>query len=892
MGYNVLLRNQPNRRGGGCLAYIKKSLHPSELNHPVLDHVSDSIWFSVPLNNQELVVGCIYRQPGQNISDIPHIIDAFNYIAALPPSPKIIAGDFNLPHICWSSHSAPHRLWDFMSCIRIGLWTQHVTNPTRGCNILDLVFSTGISDMGTSVDDHTTGSDHKIVNFHFSAARLESTCSAPKKPFHQIDWNSVQAVLRTLSWDVFFLTQNPQLAADILYSNFFRCIDLLLPTLPNAKQRNNGKHSKAILLLKNLKRSYELSRDFSLLLRIDRLSKELQRSDERRLLKQETSALIHANRAGQLAFLMKARTKNARTTIPFISVSNSHYINSPIAISEAFNTYFATSLIIETNISATTPPLLSHEQLSTIDFQLNTIRKTLTTVKPSFKPGPDGIPPAMLSLGGSDIALLLLNLFNLSMKFAVVPSQWKTSIIIPTHKKGPLHDPANYRPINHTPVISRAMERIIKDQMSQFLLSQNLIDSRQHGFLKSRSCVTCQFDFLNLITSTADTGKAFIVIFLDMTKAFDRVPHSRLLNKLRSYGILDPLHSWLSSYLSMRSQVVCIDDTLSQPKPVTSGVIQGSVLGPLLFLIYINDVFTTFKHGCPFLFADDIKIVYTFDPDSLNPAISAINEDLRNLEAWCSSWLMKFSVPKCMVLTFKCCLQPGTFTLNDAPITCSPVVRDLGLQYSCTFNFSEHTPLQIAKAKRTINMILRSFHLRPCRLCLYKSHARPLLEYCPIIFSLVRKADRVAIENVQRLFTKQVVGFSTPLTYRLRCELLALEPLWFRRVKLNLGFLHKLVHGLVHSASQPLEVSSHSPYFLRHGDFKIRLPIAKSALRYNFFLPVYSKLWNWLPPSVRSCASPIQFKSALASFLSVEQLIEFYNPYTSLDRAFEDGLSV
>ncbi|MBM6549286.1 RNA-directed DNA polymerase [Streptococcus dysgalactiae subsp. equisimilis] len=872
------------------MAYVKNQFHPTKLTHNLLDCLSDSLWFSVPLEQQDLIIGCIYRQPGHDVADFPHIIQAFNYVVDLPIGPKIIAGDFNVPQICWSSLTAPSNLLDFISCIQAGLWTQHVTVPTRGRNILDLIFSSGISDISSSVVDYTAGSDHKIVICHFPAPLRERVRIAPKKPYHLIDWNCVQPVLRTLSWDAFFLTQNPQLAADTLYFNFTTCIDILMPITNRNQSRSNRVQSKAKHLLQNLERSFINSRDFSLILRMDRLSREIQRNEERRLRMQESKALRCNDKTSQLALLLKSRTPNVRASIPFICVSSSHYIYSPTAISEAFNTHFASSLNTEPISSYDEPLIQPNVKLHTIDFQLHTIRKLLMAVRPSYRPGPDGFPPALLALGGSDIALLLLNLFNLSMKFAMVPSQWKTSIIIPRHKKGPLHEPNNYRPINHTPVVSRLMERIIKEQVAEFLLCNNLLDKRQHGFLKSRSCVTCQFDFMNLITTIADSGKAFIVIYLDMTKAFDRVPHTRLLSKLCSYGISEPLHSWISSYLSMRTQVVCIDGHLSQPKPVSSGVVQGSVLGPLLFLMYINDVFSTFKNGSPFLFADDLKIVYTTAQDTLSSAVAAINEDLRNLERWCVSWMMKFSVPKCMVLTYKCHLQPGTIILDNVPIPSNHIVRDLGLQYSCTFNFSEHTALQVAKAKRTINLILRSFQLRTCKVILYKTHARPQLEYCPIVFSLMRKADRVAIENVQRLFTKQIVGFSSPLTYRQRCERIHLEPLWFRRTKLNLCFLHKLIHGLVHTSTEPLLTPLQHSYSLRHSDFKIRLPLSRTALRCNFFLNVYTKLWNWLPHSIRTCTSHLQFKSALNRFLSVSKLTEFLNPYTSLDRAFEEGL--
>ena len=264
----------------------------------------------------------------------------------------------------------------------------------------------------------------------------------------------------------------------------------------------------------------------------------------------------------------------------------------------------------------------------------------------------------------------------------------------------------------------------------------------------------------------ADNGMALIVPCLDMPKAFDRWPHLHLLAKIRSFGITDTLLPWINSYLSNRSQVFSINGHCSKPKPVTSGVIQGSFLGPLLFLMYINDIFLSVSHGTPFLFADDIKIVYSFKPECIASAISNISEDISALHRWCSTWQMNFSADKCEVLTYKCKLPPGSLTVCGSTIANKQIVRDLGLNYSCTFNFSEYSALQVAKARKCLGLIFRSFQLRDCILFLYKSHARPLLEYCPLIFSSMRKSDRIGIESVQRSFTKRLIGWSSALTYK------------------------------------------------------------------------------------------------------------------------------
>ena len=159
---------------------------------------------------------------------------------------------------------------------------------------------------------------------------------------------------------------------------------------------------------------------------------------------------------------------------------------------------------------------------------------------------------------------------------------------------------------------------------------------------------SCQYDFLNHITTCRDTGHNVIIIYFDLCKAFDKVPHQRLIQKLKYLGIDNPLLTWISSFLHNRYQIVKVNNTYSKPTLITSGVVQGSVLGPLLFLLYINDIRKEIKNGKCFLFADDLKVVYSSPRNIENT--KSIQEDLARLETWSRQWLMPFSPSKCGVI--------------------------------------------------------------------------------------------------------------------------------------------------------------------------------------------------------------------------------------------------
>ena len=230
-----------------------------------------------------------------------------------------------------------------------------------------------------------------------------------------------------------------------------------------------------------------------------------------------------------------------------------------------------------------------------------------------------------------------------------MPSEWKTANVTPIHKKGSKSDPGNYRPVSLTCIPCKLQEACIKDAIMKHLLEAALINDSQHGFMSRRSCTTNLLQFLERVTSEVDMGRAMDVIYLDFSKAFDKVPHRRFIEKFRSLGIGGEVVQWIEEWLRGRKQRTVVNGEASDWSTVLSGVPQGSVLGPLAFIVFINDIDRCGNNLITLLskFADDTKLgqVIYDQQEAL-----ALQSCLDNLEEWAEQWGMNFNVAKCKVM--------------------------------------------------------------------------------------------------------------------------------------------------------------------------------------------------------------------------------------------------
>ena len=291
-----------------------------------------------------------------------------------------------------------------------------------------------------------------------------------------------------------------------------------------------------------------------------------------------------------------------------------------------------------------------------------------------------------------------------------MPEVWKLAHVTPIYKKGGKSNPGNYRPVSLTCVVGKLLERLIYKRIIDHLELNKLIKGSQHGFRSRMSCATNLVNFLNFVTGGIDEGNPVDVVYFDFSKAFDKVSISKLLVKLKAYGIKGKLLKWISNWLTGRKQCTVLNGHQSEWVFVKSGVPQGSVLGPLLFIIFIDDI-----DDC----ANTISMLSKFADDTKAGHIINNNDDIEKLQAcidrmadWANKWAMKFNVEKCKVLHFGHNNLRHIYSMNNAPLSEFDNEKDIGVLVTNTLKPSKHCKRAAGVGMGVLYQILRSFHYR------------------------------------------------------------------------------------------------------------------------------------------------------------------------------------
>lgn len=451
-----------------------------------------------------------------------------------------------------------------------------------------------------------------------------------------------------------------------------------------------------------------------------------------------------------------------------------------------------------------------------------------------------------------------------------VPSDWLVGKIIPVHKTGNKSLSENFRPISLTSLPCKFMEHIIVKNITKFLEDNNFFYCYQHGFRKGYSCETQLAGLTHDILDNLDTGGQTDAIFLDFSKAFDRVPHRRLFSKLSNLNIDPPALVWIQALLTNRKQYVTVNNTSSSFASVSSGIPQGSVIGPLLFLIFINDLPSNLSSRIR-LFADDCIVYRTIRCDS---DFYALQSDLDTISEWCARWQLPLNSDKCKVLSFTR-VTPLEHSYHLRPCILQRVssYKYLGLHFSSDMSWSEHISIIVSNANRTLSFLRRK--LRHCPVSMkrtvYTTFIRPSLEYASSIWDPYHVTHSSLIEAVQNRAVRFILNnYSHDASVTAMKTYLSLPTLALRRMVSSLCLFHKIFHNSLLSADM-LEAPTFISPRMDH-IYKVGL---KSS-HHDYFLHSFGcrapRLWNALPQNIVLIGDIGKFKEAIYS-----HIIDHYN---------------
>ena len=593
----------------------------------------------------------------------------------------------------------------------------------------------------------------------------------------------------------------------------------------------------------------------------------------------EQSAL-QAIKSNPKAFYKYAKKfRKSKSLIKLLTNDDGSIISDLSEIANTFQKQF-TSVFSDTSAPNKVVPELSEQvnsQFSDIDFSVDHVISAIDEINVNSSCGDRHIPAPVLKNCKHSLSIPIHLMWQDSMIEGIVPAFYKEQTIAPIHKKGSKSVAANYRPISITSHVVKIFERIIRKQLVHYLDENDLLCSNQHGFRAGKSCLSQLIAHIDNILDNGMQGLETDVIYLDFAKAFDKVDHEILIRKLSNFGINGPILHWLTSFLSDRFQTVHVGGYESFRAIVKSGVPQGTVLGPILFLLYINDLNECLTHSLSSMFADDSRILHSIS--GMNDT-KLLQEDLMNVTEWSNHNNMELNEDKFQFVSHKFkktfldnlpfSKEFTTYTTAKGKVL-DPLssVKDLGVRISCDLSWSDHIGEIVDKARQTLAWSLSVFYDRSITtmMVLYKSFVRSKLEYCCPLWHTRVLGDIQLLESVQRTFTSRINGMER-LNYWERLERLHLLSLQRRRERFLIFYVWKIIYN-----NNLNELGLQFRLSDRRGLTVLIRPLENAnskvqTLYDNSFAFLGAKLWNMLPAQVSLISCFSSFKIKVDQFLS------------------------
>lgn len=712
-----------NVRGGGCLIACKNNISVTQLITWENEINYENVWICIGTNNggkNKVYINCVYLPPTTSYEGYKNYLDHLSNKVNNAPrgSQFVIIGDFNLPIISWMKMDnfclpfeyegrAATELFSTLAFTNLKQFNHYKNNYNK---TLDLVFS-NVENITicppysslTSEDNYHPALIVKIKHENIKYMKFSKT---NRFNFFRANYDLINFELSQINWTDSLNDSD----IDVMVSKFYQIINSLInkivPLIKYKETKYPIWYSENLIRLikekfkyKNRFRKYSNPLDKQKFIELRRKIKYEQRIDH---IKYQDN-IENAVKENSKVFFAYTKARNETNTLPNIVKFKNVVTDDPKKVANLFADYFEEVYESNSNDKFVNNDCNCNSHLNITENEVMNVIKKLDKNKNT---SPDGIPSVFYINTAKEIAKPLSIIYNLSLKTNSFPKLFKLSYVIPIHKSGDKASVTNYRPISIISVTAKIFERIVYN----FIYSnvQHLIAPEQHGFCSNKSTLTNLLEYGDFITKFIKSGGQIDVIITDLKKAFDKINHTKLVNKLKKFNINPCLLNWIFSYLNNRNQIVCINNYKSRPITPTSSVPQGSILAPLLFILFINDLPSILSCKC-LLFADDLKIFIKIV--SINDIIK-LQDCLNKLAEWCSENSLFLNESKCFAFTITRKLRNNIllrdYSINNVTLNRVNTTNDLGVIFDEKFTFNAHINNIVLRALKMLGFLSRT----------------------------------------------------------------------------------------------------------------------------------------------------------------------------------------
>ena len=881
-GY-VIERTDRNRHGGGVAIYVKEDIHYKRRCD--IENINDigSVWIEIKqIRKKPIIIGSLYCRSQSEVPEFLELLSEMMDDVTNENKETILLGDLNCDFL--KKNPVTSHMSSFMNMYNLD---QLVTKPTRitpnSKTLIDVILSTDCSICVDTDVVHHSFSDHSLVhttvlsNPKKKGSKNVNHVTKTFRSFKNFNVHNFVKDLNNIDWDI-----HDSSSVSVAWNSFVNKFTTMCNK--HAPVKSIRFRQKSCPWLEHRDDIFNVmhERDYHHNKAIHCTDEQNHHWNEYKVLRNKVNIMMkeakkdyYTNKINDSAGNMSDMWKTLKELLPNKKgdLSNLPTVsNSDMELANDFNEHF-TNIGTASTPSSTSSRVYDHDRHGGNKFtftkiSIDQVVDELKAISQNKGSGLDGLSTKLIKYGTEAIAPILCKIFNMCLKQGSVPDELKVARVTPIYKSGSKDEFSNYRPISVLPICSKILEKIVHKQLYKYVTDNNSMYVGQSGFRQQHSTCTALIKTLDKWNIEIDKGNYIGAVFVDLSKAFDMVNHKLLIAKLNSFGITGIENKWFKSYLNNRTQCVSVNGTISNPKTIMSGVPQGSILGPLLFLLFINDMSDSIMNSTVDMYADD-TLIYFCHRD-VKTIETCLNNDLASLSKWLDDNLMKANVSKTNVMLLGTSAKTSRINhinvvMNNCTVEKVNSFKYLGVNIDANLKWNDHVSNVCRKMCNCLGILrrIKPFVPQSSLITIYNTMFLPHLDYGIIVWSNCGHSNLSKLQKLQNTAMRIILG--APFRTHIKDML---KTLGFMDVRDRISYvtgcmMYKVLNGKTPDYLNDLfkHVNNIHPICTRQskaGDLyipKCNTNYGKSAFHYKGCV-----IWNVLSKNIRNANTFMSFK--------------------------------